>query len=94
MEDNREDVGWREWDKAAPVVITTRDIYALSAETAGKVDSLLAMMTAAQAVDGDHETRIRRLEARFFGIVATFGLAVTAAIAWIGAAVMDKLGAS
>lgn len=75
-----------------PVVITTRDIYALAEETSGKVDSLLAMVTAAQAVDGDHEARIRKLESRFFAIVSTFGLAVTAAVAWIGAAVMDKLG--
>ena len=75
-----------------PVVITTRDIYTLAAETAGKVDSVLAMVTSAQRTDDDHESRIRRLESRVMGIVATFGLLVTAVAAWVGAAVMDKLG--
>jgi hypothetical protein len=77
-----------------PVVITTRDIYTLAAETAGKVDTVLSMVTSAQRTDDDHETRIRRLEARFMGIVATFGFALTAGAAWIGAAIMDTLGGS
>lgn len=66
-----------------PVVITTRDIYAVALETAGKVDSLVAGMAAATATDLDHEQRLRRLESRFFGIVGTLGLSAFALIVWI-----------
>lgn len=65
------------------VVITSRDIYAVALETAGKVDALVAGMATATAVDTDHETRIRRLESRFFGIVGTLGVSGFALIIWI-----------
>jgi len=64
------------------VVITTRDIYALASQTAGKVDAVLAMVTASQTTDADHEARLRRLETRFYGVVGTLGLAATSLIVW------------
>lgn len=76
----------------APVVITTRDIYTLAAETAGKVDSLLAMVTAEQAIDGDHETRIRKLESRFFGVVGTIGLASATGVAIVLGRLLERSG--
>ena len=75
-----------------PVVITTRDIYTLAAETAGKVDSLLAMVTAEQAIDGDHETRIRKLESRFFGVVGTIGLAFATGVAIVLGRLLERSG--
>jgi len=64
------------------VYITTRDIYQLASQTAAKVDAVLSMVTAAQTTDADHESRIRRLEARFFGIVGTIGLAAASLIVY------------
>jgi hypothetical protein len=66
-----------------PVVITTRDIYTLAAATAGKVDSVLAMVTTAQSTDADHEARIRKLETRYYGIIGTLGLAAATVTAWV-----------
>lgn len=59
-----------------PVLVTTRDIYQLASSTAGKVDSLIAMQSNQDAGFKDHELRLRRLEARFFGIVGTIALGV------------------
>lgn len=73
-----------------PVVITTRDIYTLAAETAGKVDSVLTMVTNAVRTSDDHETRLRRLEARFFGIVGTLGLAAATAVAGALAYLLER----
>ena len=72
------------------VVITTRDIYTLAADTAAKVDAVLAMVTSSQATTADHEARIRRLEARFFGVVGTLGLATATFVAWVLAQLSDK----
>lgn len=63
-----------------PVVITTRDIYKLASETAGKVDSLINMQATADGGFRDHEQRIRQLERRFYWVIGTIGLgAVTLA---------------
>jgi len=65
------------------VVITARDIYTVTLSTAGKVDALVAGMAATAASIADHESRLRRMEARFFGVVGTFGLSAFALIIWI-----------
>ena len=64
------------------VYITTRDIYQLASQTAAKVDAVLSMVTAAQTTSADHEARLRRLEARFFGVVGTIGLGIASLIVY------------
>lgn len=54
---------------------STRDIYDLALETKSTVDSLLQLHTGLNGGQADHETRIRRLESRFYGIVGTLGIA-------------------
>ena len=68
---------------AEHVVITARDIYHVTLTTSGKVDALVAGMTSQQATTADHEARLRKMEARFFGVVGTFGLSAFALIIWI-----------
>ena len=65
------------------VVITARDIYSVTLSTAGKVDALVAGMAQTAAQITDHETRLRRMEGRFFGVVGTLGLSAFALIIWI-----------
>jgi hypothetical protein len=65
------------------VIITARDIYSVTLSTAGKVDALVAGMAVTASQLSDHEQRLRRMEARFFGIVGTFGLSAFALIVWI-----------
>jgi hypothetical protein len=65
------------------VIITARDIYSVTLSTAGKVDALVAGMAVTSTQLSDHEQRLRRMEARFFGIVGTFGLSAFALIVWI-----------
>jgi hypothetical protein len=65
------------------VIITARDIYTVTLSTSGKVDALVSGMHALSSQQSDHEARLRKMEARFFGVVGTFGLSAFALIIWI-----------
>lgn len=73
----------------SPVVeITLREIYEALVVLRGRVDVLIAQQTSAQAVDQDHETRLRSLERRQWPLPT---IAVVASLAALAVGILPHL---
>lgn len=77
-----------------PYIVTTRDIFQLASQTAGKVDTIIALQTQAEArasaTDLDHETRLRALERWRYALPTALVLGAFSAVGTVALYIVER----